>query len=31
MKDSGVLDKVAMVYGQMNEPQVTVCALHCLV
>lgn len=27
MKDSNVLDKVAMVYGKMNEPQATVCAL----
>ena len=27
MKDSNVLDKVAMVYGQMNEPRATVCVL----
>ena len=26
MKDSNVLDKVAMVFGQMNEPRATVCA-----
>ena len=26
MKDSNVLDKVALVYGQMNEPPGTVCA-----
>ena len=26
MKESNVLDKVALVYGQMNEPPATVCA-----
>jgi len=26
MKDSNVLDKVAMVFGQMNEPRATACA-----
>ena len=28
MTDSNVLDKVSPVYGQMNEPPVTVCALR---
>lgn len=28
MKDSNVLDKVGMVFGQMNSPWATVCALH---
>ena len=26
MEESNVLDKVAMVFGQMNEPRATVCA-----
>ncbi|BBI65347.1 hypothetical protein HSBAA_66530 [Vreelandella sulfidaeris] len=28
MTESNVIDKVSLVYGQMNEPRVTVCALH---
>ncbi len=29
MSESGVINKTALVYGQMNEPPEPVCAWHC--